>query len=253
MLEPMNTPPLIVACGGGLNTWAMMLGMHDRDVRPDLILFADTGGEKPETYQFLDALDSQFAEWDWPPLLRVAYGKFPSLEANCLAKNMLPSLAYGFKKCSLKYKKYPQEMFVKYWAPAIAAWHSGEMLTKAIGFDADEGHRKMPADGDGYRYWYPLIEWDWGRDDCLSRAKESGIVPPKSSCFFCPASRKAEILALTKDLQERAIAMERNAELTSVKGLGRRFSWEALISADERQGKLFPEADEIACMCFDGD
>ena len=42
-------------------------------------------------------------------------------------------------------------------------------------------------------------------------------------------------------------------ELDTVKGLGRHFSWEAFLKADDAQGKLFPEVLEIDCMCFDGE
>jgi len=42
---------LSVACGGGRNS-AMILGMYEHQIKPDMILFADTKGEKPETRPF---------------------------------------------------------------------------------------------------------------------------------------------------------------------------------------------------------
>lgn len=36
----------------------LLVGMAERGVRPDLILFADTGGEKPETYEFVNTMDA---------------------------------------------------------------------------------------------------------------------------------------------------------------------------------------------------
>lgn len=42
---------LFGAFGGGVNSTAMLVEMHKRGIRPDLILFADTGGERPETYE----------------------------------------------------------------------------------------------------------------------------------------------------------------------------------------------------------
>ena len=55
------------------------------------------------------------------------------------------------------------------------------------------------------------------------------------------------------DLFDRAVAIKRNADLSSIKGLGRSFSWEAYARADEAQGRLFPEVIETACICWDGD
>ena len=40
--------PIVVAYGMGVDSTAMLIGMYLRGLRPDLILFADTGGEKPE-------------------------------------------------------------------------------------------------------------------------------------------------------------------------------------------------------------
>ena len=48
---------------------------------------------------------------------------------------------------------------------------------------------------------------------------------------------------------DRAIAMEENAELTTVKGLGRGYAWKDLIATDD----MFPESHiELACGCYDG-
>lgn len=55
------------------------------------------------------------------------------------------------------------------------------------------------------------------------------------------------------DLAKRAVEMERNADLDTVKGLGRAFSWETFLRADAAQGRLFPEVIETDCMCFDGE
>ena len=74
--------------------------------------------------------------------------------------------------------------------------------------------------------------------------------------FFCPSSRKHEILALPKDLQQRALEIESRANLKSIAGLGRRFAWRDLISADAKQYKIefskYDGVDEVPCGCYDG-
>jgi hypothetical protein len=123
---------------------------------------------------------------------------------------------------------------------------------KAVGLDAGEGHRltwARPGPGEGGRpsreqwldrnyfvYWYPLLEWGYDRERCERIIAQAGLpVPMKSSCFFCPASKKAEVAWLQQNhpgLLERALEIERNAraKLTSVKGLGRSFSWENYVT-----------------------
>lgn len=91
--------PIVVAYGGGTNSKAMLCGFKERGIIPSLILFADTGGELPHTYEDVFGMDLKFREW-WGvgiEIVRAMYqGKPEGLEAECLRKRMLPSLAYGF-------------------------------------------------------------------------------------------------------------------------------------------------------------
>lgn len=47
--------------------------------------------------------------------------------------------------------------------------------------------------------------------------------------------------------------MERNADLTSIKGLGRRWRWEDLITSDRQQMDMFTQPVDMPCGCYDGD
>src|SRR5437763_1512685 len=111
--------PVVVAFGGGVNSTAMLVGLRDRGRRPDLILFADTGGEKPETYASLVAFDGWLRQVGFPAVVRVANdGVRPALEADCLARRTLPSLAFGWRTCADRYKRRPQDKYVAGWGPA---------------------------------------------------------------------------------------------------------------------------------------
>lgn len=83
------------------------------------------------------------------------------------------------------------------------------------------------------------------RAACEAAIRAAGLpVPPKSACYFCPASKKPEILALRDRhprLAARALALEANAKpnLTSVRGLGRSFAWPDFLAAADH-APLFP-------------
>ena len=85
----------------------------------------------------------------------------------------------------------------------------------------------------------PLMEWGWAREACVRAIEAAGLPQPgKSSCFFCPSMRAEEIIDLREhypDLFRRALALEDNARanLKTVQGLGRNYSWR------ERFGKEF--------------
>lgn len=252
----------VVAYGGGTNSTAMLVGLWEIGERPDLILFADTGGEKPHTYEHLRVVSEWCKSKGFPEILVVRHkdreGLELTLEERCLQSKTLPSIAYGFKSCSDKHKRRPQDKFVSTWPPALEAWAKGEKVVKLIGYDADEERRARIFDDNKFVYRYPLIQWDWGREECIEAIDRAGLPQPgKSSCFFCPSSKKPEIIELVRrypDLAQRALALEANAELTSIKGLGRRFSWTEYLAAQDKNAEQFCDAgDTMPCGCYDGD
>ena len=250
--------PIVVSYGGGVNSTAMLIELVRREMRVDLVLFSDTGGEKPETYEYVSMFSGWLEERGYPGVTIVHATRFKkreTLEEQCLSKNLLPSLAFGMKRCSWDFKKRPQEQFLAKWWPAKVAWKRGT-VAKYIGIDADETHRVRTYEKDKrYQYFRPLIDWDWGREECIEAIENAELpVPPKSSCFFCPAMKKREILDLRDnhpDLMERALEIERRAAptLRSTKGLGRYFSWREFL---DNPKKYEQRSIEIACECFDG-
>ena len=55
--------PLVVAYGGGTNSTAMLCGFREIGIKPDLILFADTGAEQPHTYKHVEYMKVIVREW----------------------------------------------------------------------------------------------------------------------------------------------------------------------------------------------
>lgn len=247
--------PIMVSYGGGTNSTSMLVEMVRRGEHVDLITFADTGGESQKIYDYIKLFSAWLEEKGFPPIITVKKGgRVETLEENCLRMNMLPSVAYGFKSCSQKFKIEPQEKFANNHPLTLAAWKAGLKVIKCIGYDAGEPHRAKFFEDKKYQWRYPLLEWDMGREECVESILAAGLpLPGKSSCFFCPNSKVPEILALPADLQNRAIAMERNAELTNIKGLGRRWRWEDLIASDRQQMDMFSQAADMPCGCYDGD
>lgn len=156
--------PLIVAYGGGTNSTSMLCGFHHLGIKPDLILFADTGGEFQGTYVHLEIIRQKVREWwdmDIETVRKTWRGHFEGLESNCLRKSMLPSLAYGRKGCSQKYKVEPQTRRMIQWMDENGC----KEVIKAIGYDAAESHRGHGTritehrKGRKEHFWYPLIEW----------------------------------------------------------------------------------------------
>src|SRR3954454_6783378 len=102
-LDPWSEGPLVVAYGLGVDSTAMLIEFVRRGIQPDLILFADTGGEKPETYAYLAVIQRYLTAVGFPPVRTVRYvptrADYHTLEQQCLKTGTLPSLAYGGKSC----------------------------------------------------------------------------------------------------------------------------------------------------------
>lgn len=241
----------IVSYGGGVNSTALLIECFNRKERIDLILFADTGGEKPHTYQYITLFSDWLVAHNMPEIISVKAVK--TLEQRCLDDHCLPSIAYGHPGCADRHKIQPQNKFCNNHEPAKEVWKRGEKIIKFIGIDADEEHRAKIAEDKKYTYRYPLVEWNFGRGECKNIIQKAGLpLPGKSACFFCPSSKIKEIRALKAhypELAKRAIAIERNAINTRVLGLGRGFSWEVILSHDELFD--FPNPPEMNCGCYD--
>jgi hypothetical protein len=234
----------------------MLIEMQRRGVVPNLIVFANTSAELPETYEN----NARFSEWlhdhGMPTIKNVSDGR-TTLEKEVLEAHTMPSLVFGFRSCSDKYKIRPINRYLAEWLPAKEAWAAGGKVVKLVGFDASEGHRIKDYGDKKYLVEYPLVKWGWGRKQCTEIVRSAGLRPGKSACFFCPASPKRDVLRLSKthpELFARAVEMERNATAaTTAKGLGRHWSWEALVKADAQQMKLFDDLpDMVPCGCYDG-
>lgn len=251
----------IASYGAGTNSTAKIIEMHKRGIIPDLILFGNTGCERPETYDYIEIFNQWLTEHGMPQIITVQKvdkdGNPMTLEQYCLKMRMLPSLAYGFKICSQKFKTQPQEKFCNHYQPCIDAWKRGEKVIKVIGYDYGEERRATYYTDKKWQHWYPLIEWEIDREQCQEIICKAGLPQPgKSSCFFCPSMKKHEIFELRDnhpDLLRRALELEAQAENTSIVGLGRSFSWKDLIEADANQIKMFSDwVPEITCNCYDG-
>lgn len=224
--------PLVLSYGMGVDSTAMLVLLWRSGIRPDLILFSDTGGERPETYAYLAIINAWLESVGFPRVTVVRYtpvtADYSTLYDNAFNKRMLVSLAYGGHKhgCSLKFKVGPMDGAVKRWPAAIATWKAHGRVVRIIGYDdspqdndrrgrfEDRGGGNLSSDGK-FRYWYPLQEAHWDRGECLRRIETAGLAPPpKSACYFCPSTKPHEVIELVlqhPDLAVKVIELEMNA------------------------------------------
>ena len=256
--------PLMVSYGMGTDSTALLVLLFQWGIRPDIILFADTGSEKPETYAYIAIIQAWLAKVGFPPVIIVKNNSklYRSLDQNCDVNSTLPSLAFGMKGCSQKWKVQVMNTWTNSWEPALLAWHSGLKCLKLIGYDAGPAdcRRSKIAEDDHYSYAYPLREAGIKRDQCEAIITAAGLpLPGKSACFMCPAMKRYEIVDLGNKhpaLLARALFIEAKAEafpgsatrgpgFQSTKGLGRNWNWWDYLESDHPAllAKLLAEHD----------
>jgi hypothetical protein len=114
-----------VACFGGGTDSTSYIEMVALRERIDLVLFADTGGEKPHSYEHIEQFSQWLVDRGYPPVTIVHPTQ--TLESMCLRLETLPSKVIGYKTCSQRFKIEPQNKFLNNWGPARAAWDRGAL------------------------------------------------------------------------------------------------------------------------------
>lgn len=263
LTRPLPESPLVVSYGAGLDSTGVLILFQRNGIVPDLIITADTGGEKPETWAACAAVSDWCESVGFPPVTVVKYApekaRYADLEGNCLQNETIPSLAFGKGGCSDKWKVKVIDAYLKTWAPAVEAVEAGRKIVRVVGYDfgsadtkrtfkaCSANAKKAKSAWQPWHEWYPLRDpnVELGRPGLeklvasepeLAKALEAVIgqaFPIKSACFFCPAARKHELDWLVENHPEMALrgaVMEHRARWgkhgLEVAGLGRDWSWE---------------------------
>jgi 3'-phosphoadenosine 5'-phosphosulfate sulfotransferase (PAPS reductase)/FAD synthetase len=101
-------PPVVLAYGIGVDSTALLVELEARGEAPDLVLTADPGAEKPETYEYQKMIAAWMAARGIPyEVVRYVPQRFKhwppyySILANVLTNATLPSISLGRHSCSL--------------------------------------------------------------------------------------------------------------------------------------------------------
>lgn len=167
--------------GGGVNSTALAILMIQGkfpQYEPWRILFADTGCEKPETYEYIA---NHFAPYlrENGRELEIAYPPETVLER---LERLKVTASRTLRTCTVNGKIKPMDAYVTH--------HGGGEYLKGIDFG--EEHRQR----DSIR---PLCDAEIYREDCEQIIHDAGMpVPIKSGCWFCPFMRVQEVVNLCK-------------------------------------------------------
>ena len=199
--------------GVGKNSSALIVLLVKLGVPLDVIIFADTGDEMPETMEWLPSM----VEWlnVNAPHIKVITAKStraPSLSKHYIRKKIIPIIAR--RTCTVDFKITP----IRQTARKLMTAAGKHKLLQYIGIAVTESHRIKPPDRKFITFCYPLVDLHITRPMCDRIVVGAGLTAPiKSGCFFCPFQPKArwrELYFKHPDLFEYAKQMEINANDT---------------------------------------
>jgi len=233
----------ILLLGGGTQSCALALMSAAGELpKLDHIVFADTQGELPETYEYIDYL-RPIVEAAGIPLHVVTAGSLYDdlLKTEPTSNNPTPPVhvlnpdgtkgRIGQYRCSYDYKRRIIERKVKQLCGGRGEWKRAT-VEQWIGFSVDEVGRMRDADGcrcgakrskhavggacGKYDPWqtnrWPLVEMRMQRDDTIRWFVANGHpTPPRSACWFCPNSSNDRWSALRSekpDLFAKAVHLD---------------------------------------------
>lgn len=182
--------------GAGVNSTALGLYLLEKGIEFEWV-FADTGCEYPETYDYIKYLQEKLNIKI--TIVRPVVDGIDNLYDYCVKYRVIPLRIWRW--CTDKFKVRPLREYFK--SPGVVY----------MGIDAGEAYRAKPVDIGGMVYEYPLIEEGIDRKGCIEIIRSWGLeVPPKSGCFICPFQRRAQWLDLYRvhpDLFQKAVYLEK--------------------------------------------
>ncbi len=189
----------VLSLGAGVQSSALLLLAVKGEIECDGVVFADTGSEKPTTYEFLAELQKILAESSLPYRQVVYTGDgWDSLHTYCLKYRIMPSTIRRW--CTDKFKV----------SPIKKVMGKGDVVM--VGFSYDEQHR-VKNYRLSYERTFPLIELEMTQADCTRVILDYGLpLPTKSACFLCPFQHSASWKWLKShypELFEKALEVER--------------------------------------------
>lgn len=233
-----------ISFGGGVNSTAMTIMLVNKGWHGPIV-FADTGCEWPETYEYMEMFEEDWLVQRGLEITRVG-GEYRrkrnadgSLIEYCERHRMIP-LA-GVRWCTVEYKVKP----INKWCEE----HSVE--TQLLGIASDEARRQPTRSR-------PLVDRNITRKGCAIIIEKEGLpVPRKSGCWLCPFQPQQlwrELRLHHPELFERAARLEetvseRTGRRANLDPSGKRTVRERAITIDQ-QGTLFDDWEYYKpCMC----
>lgn len=199
---------IVVSFSGGKDSTAMLLGMIERGMKIDCILFCDTGLEFPAMYDHIDKVERDIGRsitrvrspYTYEYLMFDAAIKRKNLD-DFISKFGRNYTGYGWpgprmRWCTSRLKDVPREQFLQ-------RLRQKYDVKEYVGIAADEQYRLERSRNQSPNHVHPLVDWGMTEDDCLRYCFKCGYDWgglyqhfKRVSCWCCPLQSLEELRQL---------------------------------------------------------
>jgi len=194
----------MISFGAGVNSVAMSILLIDEGWH-GAVVFADTGCEWPETYEYMDYFNREFIKKKGLDDIVILGSEFRGTVPSRDSRTLIEFCEYyrvtpmgRSRWCTVGWKHEILAMYAK--VNDISVTH--------VGIASDESRRCRSLS-------YPLVERGITRAGCVDIISNAGlVVPSKSGCYICPFQSRARTIELYRkhpDLFERAARLEESS------------------------------------------
>ena len=246
----------VFSFGGGVQSTAALVLAAQGKIDYKTFLFADTGDEHPETYEYMENVHIPYAKANGLEIrvLKKTWkdgSQYSILEHIDRLKSAIPIPVYldsgkpWQRQCTVDWKIKTIGKELK----KLGATKENPALV-GMGISVDELQRAKPSSLEWETLEFPLLDLLIRREDCRRIVQEAGLPPaPRSACFYCPYHSTEYWRDLREEqpaLFERAIQLEDTLSERTQKKFGTKVHlWRkgSLRSLDDQQRFDWDEPD----------
>ena len=202
----------VVSFSGGKDSTAMLLGMLERSMPIDAIIFCDTGMEFPEMYDHIARVE-EYVQRPVTILRADVTFEYLMTEKPCAKTDRLGYSWPGHNRrwCTSELKTNQKDAFV-------LANRGERVAIEYVGLAADEAHRMKRKCNKTANKRYPLADWGMTEADALQYCYDLGFdwgglyrQSKRVSCWCCPLQSLRALRSLYRyhpELWRRLRAMD---------------------------------------------
>lgn len=198
----------VLSLGAGTQSSALLM-LALRGELPDWIppldaaIFADTGDEPKQVYDYLAVLERECGRYGVPlyvvngadgiPLSEWATSREPkadNLGIPAFIKHDDGTQGLARRRCTGRFKIAPIKRQVR---ELLGGKTHGKTALQLIGMSFDEVSRLRTSDVGYIKHAWPLVDMRWRRQQSIDYLRRIGLPdPPRSACVYCPYRSNAE-------------------------------------------------------------